>query len=50
MQTQNPQAYQKAMEMAKDKSPEQLKETVMNLAKERGIDINSLAHQYGIKL
>lgn len=37
-------------EMAGGKSEEELKKTAMNLAKERGIDIEKFACQFGIKL
>lgn len=50
MAQQNPLAYQKAQEMLQGKNNEQAKETVLNLAKQRGIDINQLAEQFGIKL
>ena len=41
------------MEMAKGKSPDELKETVMNLAQQRGIDpqqAQQLLSQFGIKI
>lgn len=46
-------AFVRAMQMAKGKNPEQLRATVMNLAQQRGIDINqlqSMVNQFGIKL
>ena len=45
--------FGRAMEMAQGKSPEQLKETVMNLAKQRGIDpqqAQQMLSQFGIKI
>ena len=50
MMKQNPQAYQKMQEMVSGKSEGDLRQTAMNLAKERGIDINQFASQFGIKL
>ena len=45
--------FGRAMDMAQGKSPEQLKETVMNLAKQRGIDpqqAQQMLSQFGIKI
>lgn len=50
MMKQNPQAYQKAMELTSGKNESDMKQTCMNLAKERGIDIKSFASQFGIQL
>ena len=50
MMKQNPQAYQKAMEMTNGKSEIDLKNTAMNLAKERGIDLQSFAKGFGINI
>ena len=50
MMKQNPQAYQKAMEMTNGKSEADLKNTAMNLAKERGIDLQSFAKGFGINI
>lgn len=50
MQKQNPQAYQKMQEMTNGKSEADLKQTAMNLAKERGIDLGKFASQFGITL
>lgn len=50
MQKQNPQAFQKMQEMTSGKSEADLKKTCMNLAKERGIDLNKFASQFGIQL
>ena len=50
MMKQNPQAYQKWREMTGGKDEGDLKQTAMNLAKERGVDIKQLASNFGIKL
>ena len=50
MMKQNPQAYQKMQEMVSGKGEDDLKQTAMNLAKERGIDLHQFAGQFGIKL
>lgn len=50
MMNQNPQAYKKMQEMVNGKSDSEMKQTCMNLAKERGIDIAKFASQFGIKL
>ena len=50
MMKQNPQAYQKMQEMTSGKSEGDLKQTAMNLAKERGIDLKQFASQFGIQL
>lgn len=50
MMKQNPQAYQKMQEMVSGKSEGDLRQTAMNLAKERGIDIKQFASNFGIKL
>ena len=50
MMKQNPQAYQKAMEMTNGKSEADLRNTAMNLAKERGIDLQSFARGFGINI
>lgn len=50
MMKQNPQAYQKWQEMTGGKSECDLKQTAMNLAKERGVDLNSFAKTFGINL
>jgi len=47
---QNPQAYKKMQEMVSGKSDSEMKQTCMNLAKERGIDIAKFASQFGIKI
>ena len=50
MARQNPQAYPKMQEMTSGKSESDMKETCMNLAKERGIDLKAFASNFGIKL
>ena len=47
---QNPQMYQQVQQMIQGKSENQLKEMAQNIAKERGIDLNSFANNFGIKL
>lgn len=45
--------FGRAMEMAKGKNPDELKETVMNIAKQRGIDpqqAQQMLSQFGIKI
>lgn len=44
---------QRAMQMAQGKSPEQLQQTVRNLAQQRGLStdqLNQFLSQYGLKL
>ena len=50
MQAQNPQKFNQVMQMISGKSDAQQKEMFQNLAKERGIDVNQFASQFGIKL
>ena len=50
MANQNPQMFNKMQEMTTGKSPEELKQTALNLAKERGIDIQHFAKGFGINL
>lgn len=50
MAQQNPQAFQKMKEMTDGKSEADMKQIAMNLAKQRGVDINQFANQFGIKL
>ena len=45
---QNPRVAQ-AMQMIRGKSPQQLRTMTENMARERGIDINDLARQLGIR-
>jgi hypothetical protein len=50
MQKQNPELASKIQEMTAGKDENQLKQMVMNVAKERGIDLSKFAGQFGIKL
>ena len=50
MKNQNPKLFQKVQEMTRGKNENQLKELANNIAKERGIDLNNFASQFGIKL
>ena len=50
MMKQNPQAYQKMQEMIGGKSESDIKQTCMNLAKERGVDLKQFAQGFGIQL
>ena len=45
----NPQAAQ-AMRLIQGKNPQQLRQIAENMAKERGVDLNQIAHQMGITL
>ena len=49
-QKQNPQMFQQVQQMVNGKSEQQLKEMAQNIAKERGIDLNQFASNFGIKL
>lgn len=49
MAGQNPQAAQ-AMRLIQGKNPQQLRQIAENMAKERGVDLNQMAHQMGITL
>lgn len=48
--SQNPQMFQQVQQMIQGKNENQLKQMAQNIAKERGIDLNSFANQFGIKL
>lgn len=50
MMQQNPQAYQKMQEMINGKNESDMKQTAMNLAKERGVDLQQFARNFGIQL
>ena len=50
MMKENPQAYQKAMEMTSGKTDVEMKQTAMNLAKQQGVDLRSFASNFGIQL
>ena len=42
--------FNQVQQMIQGKNETQLKEMAQNIAKERGIDLNSFANQFGIKL
>lgn len=49
----NTPAFQKTMQMMEGKNPQQIQQTVMNLARQRGIDENQLrqmANMLGLRL
>ena len=50
MMKQNPQAFQKMQEMTSGKNENDMKQTCMNLARERGIDLKQFAQGFGINL
>lgn len=50
MMKENPQAYQKAMEMTSGKTDAEMKQTAINLAKQQGVDLKSFASNFGIQL
>ena len=50
MANQNPAMFSKMQEMTSGKSEAELRETAMNLAKERGIDIQNFAKGFGITI
>jgi len=50
MQQRNPQLYSQIQQMTYGKSEAELKEMAQNIAKERGIDLNTLAAQMGVKI
>lgn len=50
MQQNNPQLYARVRQMMEGKTPQEMQNVVMNVAKERGIDLNQFAGQFGIKL
>ena len=47
-QAQNNPEIAKALEMTQGKSPDQIMQVAQNLARERGVDLNSLRQQLGI--
>ena len=49
MAAQDPQVFQ-AMRMIQGKSPQQLRSMAENMAKERGVSLESMANQMGITL
>ena len=50
MMKSNPQAFQKMQEMTNGKSEGDMKQTAMNLAQQRGIDLKQFASNFGIQL
>ena len=50
MMKQNPQAFQKMQEMTSGKTEGDMKQTAMNLAKEKGIDLKQFASTFGINI
>lgn len=50
MQNSNPALFNRVMQMMNGKTQQQMRETVLNVARERGIDINKFASQYGFKI
>ena len=47
---QNNPAVQQAMQITNGKTPKQIKELAYNIARQRGIDLDKLAENLGIKL
>lgn len=45
----NPQ-FQQVMQIAQNKSPQELEQYTRNLCKTQGVDINNIANMFGIKL
>ena len=50
MQNSNPALFNRVMQMMNGKTQQQMQEVVLNVARERGIDINKFASQYGFKI
>lgn len=50
MQRQNPQMFQNVQQMISGKSEAQLKTMAENIAKDRGLNLNEVAGQFGIRL
>ena len=50
MRQANPELYDRTMQMLQGKTEAQQREMAENMARERGIDLNQLAAQFGIKL
>lgn len=48
MAQQNPQVAQ-ALQMVQGRSPQQLQQMAQNMARERGIDLNQMLRQMGVK-
>ena len=39
-----------AMRMMQGRSPDQMRQMVLNMARERGIDLNQVAQMYGLRI
>lgn len=39
-----------AMQMMQGRSPDQMRQMVLNMARERGIDLNQMAQMYGLRI
>lgn len=50
MMGQNPRAFRKMQEMTSGKSDSEMKQTCINLARERGVDLSKFASQFGISI
>ena len=50
MRQANPELYDRTMQMLQGKTEAQQREMAENMARERGIDLNQLVAQFGIKL
>ena len=50
MQQRNPQLYSQIQQMTYGKTDEQLRQMAYNIARDRGIDLNVLAAQMGVKI
>ena len=50
MQNSNPALFNRVMQIMNGKTQQQMQEVVLNVARERGIDINKFASQYGFKI
>jgi len=50
MRQANPELYDRTMQMLQGKTEAQQREMAENMARKRGIDLNQLAAQFGIKL
>lgn len=50
MRQSNPALYDKTMNLIQGKSQDQLKEMAENMARERGIDLHTLAQQFGLEI
>ena len=45
---QNNPTFQRALQMANGKTPDQFRDMAVNMARQRGLDINQIAQQMGI--